>query len=201
MASDPAHTRGTVTRLLAELQAGVPHANDRLFEHVQGDLRRLAQGMLHRSRVPSGVLSGTELMNLAVLRLLDQEGLSAEDRRHFFFLLGRAMRDCLVEEARRADSLKRGGGRTRELLFEVEIDAERIQVDPTDLHAALQKLSEIDPQASQMLQLRFFAGLSLEGVGESMGLSFHQARRTWAYAKAWLINFLSESQPREGSPV
>jgi RNA polymerase sigma factor (TIGR02999 family) len=192
MASDPDIAQGTVTRLLAEVRAGVVNADNRLFAHVQGDLRRLAQGLLHRA---------TELVNLAVLRLLDHEGLSAEDRRHFFFLLGRAMHDALVDEARRADSLKRGGGRSRESLMEFEIDRERIEIDPMDLDAALQKLAGIDPQASQVLQLRFFAGLPLDRVAESMGLTFHHARRTWEYAKAWLIDFLSESKSREESPV
>jgi len=191
MEGDIAQTRGTVTRLLAEARAGVADADDRLFSYVDADLRRLAQSMLNQSRCPPGVLGGTELVNLAVLRLMDREVLSAEDRAQFFFLLGRAMRDALADEARRSLAHKRGGGRIRVPLVDFTVDDERLVVDPQELSDALEELAQQDPEASQVLQLRFYAGLTLDQVVQSTGRPLSAVRRSWEYARAWLIRRLS----------
>lgn len=190
---------GTVTRLLAEVRAGIDNADDRLFRHVQADLRKLAQSMLNRYGVPSRSLEGTELVNLAVARLLDREELTAEDRRHFFFLLGRAMQHVIVEEARWAQADKREGKRTRVPLVEFVVDEERVAVSPADLAEALAALARQDPQAADVLRLRFYSGCSLEQTREALGVSLHDVREIWKYSRAWLFQRLGEPGPGENS--
>ncbi len=191
MHHDTTQTRGTVTKLLAEVKAGLAGAEDRLFRYVDADLRQLAQSLLNRSRCPRGVLDGTELVNLAVLRLMDREALNATDRAQFFFLLGRAMRDALADEAKHAKAQKRGGRHTRVSLVDFTVDDERLVADPLELQDAIQELARANPEASEVLQLRFYAGLTLEQIVESTGRPLSLVRRHWEYARAWLIRRLS----------
>lgn len=188
--------RGTVTRLLADARDGKPDADNLLFRYVQADLRRLAQSILSQSRRPDSVLGGTELVSMAVLRLIDREHISADNRAQFFFMLGRAMHDVLIEENRRAAARKRGGGWTRVALVEFAVDDEKVVVDPLDLSAAVAELTAQDSEAGQVLHLRFFAGLSLDEVALTTQRPLSSVRASWEYSRAWLIRRLSDPSRR-----
>jgi len=180
---------GTVTLLLREMRAGSRTAFDELFRLIQHDLRRFAQSMLGPS--PRHDTSGTELVNMACARLLGRGQPHAEDRGHLFFLLGRAMRDTLVEEARKRSAAMRGGGQSPMPLVDFPADERTARLDVLDLHAALSELEARDPDGARVIELRFFAGLTLEETAEAMGCTLAAVRSHWNYARAWLSERLS----------
>lgn len=179
-----ATSTGTITSLLREAEAGNRSALEQVFDRVQGDLRGMARGVLRGGGWQN--LQGTELVNMACERLLKREQLNAEDRRHFFFLFGRAMRDILVEEARAAQAAKRGGGRKPAPEVDFAVDGRRTRVGVLELHEALELLKEHDPEGVRVVELRFFAGRTLEETAELMGCTVGVVRGHWSYAKAWL---------------
>lgn len=198
MATASTATPGTITVLLRKARDGDLHARDRLFVLVDQDLRRLAAGMLPKGGWVHGELDATALVNSACERLLGKEQLDAECRKHFFFILGRAMHDCLVEQARAAGSAKRGGGHHRVPLVEFHTDGHRTAAGMLDLDEALEALRTHDPDGAQIVQLRFFGGRTLEEAAEIMGCTFAAARQHWDYARAWLHERLAA---RDGPPV
>jgi len=185
MVHDDTNT-GTITSLLSAVGEGSRPAYEQLFEHVQSDLKRLAQSMINARGWRSGPMQGTELVNMACARILGKGPLRAEDRRHLFFLLGRAMRDVLVEEARRASAAIHGGGHVRVAEREIVADDGVTCFRILDLHDALDEFKLVDPAAAALVELRFFAGRTLREAADAQGVSFAVARRNWEYAKAWL---------------
>jgi RNA polymerase sigma factor (TIGR02999 family) len=180
---------GTVTILLREMRAGSRPAFDELFRLLQQDLRRFAQSLLRKG--PHHDFTGTELVNMACARLLGKGQPQADDRAHLFFLIGRAMRDTLVEEARKEAAQARGGGRARVPMIDFTVDERTSRLDVLDLHEALTELERRDPAGARVIELRFFAGLSLEQTAEAIGCSLAAVRRDWTYARAWLSERLS----------
>jgi len=185
---------GTITILLRETREGELGARDRLFDAVYDDLRRLAHSQLSNLG-RSGTIEGTALVHSACERLLGKGQLDAEDRKHFFFLLSRAMHDVLVEHIRAENALRRGGGHQRVPLVEFATDGQMVRLDLLAVHEAIEELRGVDAQAAQVVQLRFFAGRTLEQCEELMGVSFAMVRRHWDYAKAWLHERLSRGSP------
>lgn len=190
-------TTGTVTRLLRAVDAGDPGAPNALLAHVQADLRRIAQSLLdHWPRSLAGT-SGTELVNVACIRLLAADRLNAEDRRQFFFQLGRAMHDELVEEARRATTMKRGGAWRRQQLGDMQAEDGGLSADLLDLNAALDDLASVDIHAATVVRLRYFADYSFRETATILGRTLGQVRGDWEYARAWLEARL---HPRDDAP-
>lgn len=186
----------TITSILADVRSGQPGATNRLFELVYDDLKNVARQKL-RGKTP-GVLQPTALINSAFQRLAEREGIAARDRRHFFYLLSRAMHDILVETVRAELAAKRGGGARRVTMVELTVDNETRQVELLDLHEALLELETQDPVGAQVITLRYYGGLTLDEIVESSGLSLATVRKNWAYAIAWLHERLSRSlRPRE----
>lgn len=186
MAPDP----GTITRLLTEARDGRPRALDDLFELLYDDLRAVARrelGKAHNSPVHA-----TTLVHSACARLLGRDALDAADRRHFFFLLGRAMHDVLVEGVREERSQKRGGGWRRQTLVEFECDDRAVVADALDLAEALGALERVDPESHRVVMLRCFGGRTLREAAELMECTFATARGHWDYARAWLRERLGE---------
>ncbi len=183
---------GTVTLLLREMRAGSRPAFDELFRRIQHELRRYAQSMIRPSAGHEA--SSTELVNMACAKLLGRGELQAQDRAHLFFLLGRAMRDALVEEVRKDAAQKRGGGRAAAPLADFPVQERTTYLDILDLNTALAELEVRDPIGARVIELRFFAGLTLEQTAEAMGCSFADVRRDWSYARAWLSERLSRGQ-------
>ncbi|MBK8271196.1 MAG: RNA polymerase subunit sigma-70 [Planctomycetes bacterium] len=158
---------GTITLLLHEIRIGKADASDRLFHYVYDELKQVARQHL-RHRKP-GTLHATALVNMAYQRLVEREALNAEDRRHFFFLLSRAMHDVLVEQVRADCTQKRGGGAVRVPLVEFAVDGDTNQIEILDLNDALAEFTKMDSEAAQVVILRYYGGLTIEEVAESTG--------------------------------
>lgn len=174
-----------VTRILSAIEAGDPHAAAELLPLVYGELRKLAAARLAAER-PGQTLQATALVHEAYLRLVGTESAVRWDGRgHFFAAAAEAMRRILVDNARRKQRPKHGGGRQR-----VDLDSHVcVSEEPDDLVAldeALTRLAAHDPHAAELVKLHFFAGLPVEQAGEALGLSRAGAYRLWAYARAWL---------------
>ncbi|CAN5339017.1 ECF-type sigma factor [soil metagenome] len=172
-----------VTKLLQASAAGDRRAGEELLPLVYDELRRLAAHHLGEER--SGhTLQPTALVHEAYLRLVGDAGW--DSRGHFFAAAAVAMRRILVESARRRKSLKRGGDRSRADLELADIATPEIQEDLVALDGALSRLEEADPEAAKLVQLRYFAGMTLAEAAATMGVSPRTADRLWAYGRAWL---------------
>lgn len=173
-----------VTRILSAIEQGDPKAAEELLPLVYEELRRLAAQKLSQEK-PGLTLQATALVHEAYLRLVGQGARRPyRDLGHFFATAAAAMRRILIDRARRKRAQKHGGGRSRqplELVAAPEPDEELLALDD-----ALRRLAEIDPQKAQLVELRYFAGLTGEQAAEVLGISPTTADRYWAYARAWL---------------
>ena len=174
-----------VTQLLVRWREGDRRALDELMPLVYEELRRLAAHYMRGER-PGHTLQTSALVNEAYLRLAAHEEIQWQDRAHFFAVAAQAMRRILVDHARRRGNQKRGGGAPRVALDEALIvSAERV-AEVVALDDALARLAEIAPRKSQLVELRFFGGLSIEEAAEVLGVSPGTVMRDWTFAKAWL---------------
>ena len=175
---------GDVSRLLSAWSAREPGADERLFSAVYAELRKLAASQ-RRGESPGHSLQTTALVHEAYLRLNGQRGVTWRNRGHFFAIAAHAMRRILVDHARRRKAAKRGGGRARSPLDEALL-AVAHQVDLVELDAALDNLERVDPRGAKVVELRFFAGLSVPQVAVALGVSRATIEREWTAARAWL---------------
>ena len=184
-----------VTRVLAAIEQGDPHAADQLLPLVYDELRKLAAHKLAQEK--SGqTLQATALVHEAYLRLLDGE--HADDwnsRGHFFAAAAEAMRRILVDNARRKRRPKHGGDQKRLALDSIALPAEDRFHDLLDLDAALTRFARQEPLKAELVKLRYFAGLSVEETAACLGISPVTAKRYWAVARAWLFAALSDGDP------
>lgn len=178
-----------ITLILNRIQQGDHRAVDSLLPLVYEELRLLAAQKLSQER-PGQTLQATALVHEAYLRLVSADGQDWQSRGHFFVAAAEAMRRILVENARRKQRGKRGGGRHR-LDWE---QAALVTNEPSDdliaLDEALARLAEEDAVKADLVKLRYFAGLSSEQAAESLGISRSTAARYWSYARAWLFQEL-----------
>jgi len=182
-----------ITRILSQIEAGDPQAAEKLLPLVYDELRRLAASVLVNEK-PGQSLQATALVHEAYLRLVGNERAAAAsyaDRRQFFLAAAHAMRRILIERARARHRLKRGGGRERIDLDDAEIASPERSEELLALDAALDRLATVEPQAAELVQLRYFAGCTLEESAELLGLPLRSAQRLWAYVKAWLLEELA----------
>ena len=180
-----------VTRLLNAIEEGDRLASEELLPLVYDELRRLASRRISDENSPQ-TLQATALVHEAFVRLVDQDSAQHwKTRGHFFGAAAEAMRRILVEKARRKSRIKHGGDRKREAIDLVEIEAAEPREDLIALDAALDRLADEDPRAANLVQLRYFAGLTIEQIAEAMEISPRTADRTWAFAKAWLYTEMS----------
>jgi RNA polymerase sigma factor (TIGR02999 family) len=179
-------TVNDVTGILQAIEEGDPKAAQQLLPLVYEELRKLAARKLAQEK-PGQTLQPTALVHEAYLRLVDVEKAQHwNSRRHFFAAAAEAMRRILVEQARRKNRHKHGGGHQRVPLNQAEPAHHDDVVELLAIHEALDKLAAEDPEAAQLVQLRYFAGLSVEQAAETMGLPRSSAYVHWAYAKASL---------------
>jgi RNA polymerase sigma-70 factor, ECF subfamily len=188
MAAHDPDAAGRITEILADWANGDPTARDRLMPIVYQELRRLAHHYMRRER-EGHTLQTTALVNEAYLRLAGIDGLRWRDRAHFFAMAATLMRRVLVDHARQRAREKRGAGVCVTSLDENIIGPEP-GVDVVALDEALARLEAADPQQSRVVELRFFAGLSVEETAEALGVSPATVKRDWATAKLWLYNEL-----------
>jgi RNA polymerase sigma factor (TIGR02999 family) len=184
-----------VTILLEAVQPGDPHTAAQLLPLVYDDLRRLAAHRLAHE-APGQTFEPTALVHEAYLRLLGAEaGAPWDGRAHFFAAAAEAMRRILVENARRKRSLKRGGGVVRQPLEEAELLAPEPREDLLALDEALTELAATDRAAADLVQLRYFGGLSIPEAAQVLGISPRTANRLWTYARAWLHQQIKGAGP------
>ena len=176
-----------VTYLIQAMEQGDPHAVEELLPLVYEELRILAAQKLSNES-PGQTLQATALVHEAYLRLVNQDQQDWSHRGHFFAAAAEAMRRILIENARRKQSLRRGGRRKKMRLTKLQLESADIS-DPDillELNEALEKLSQQDKLKADLVKLRFFAGLTLAQAAQALGISSATADRYWSFARSWL---------------
>jgi RNA polymerase sigma-70 factor, ECF subfamily len=188
-------TSGEVTRMLEQLRGGDPGAADRLLPLIYHELRQAAGRALRREQ-PGHTLQATELAHEAYLRLAGAAAGPWESRSHFLAVAARAMRQVLVDHARRRNAAKRGGGWERITLGSAAAASE---VSPDELLAlddALERLGALEPRLRSVVEVRYFGGLTERETAEALGVTERTVQRDWARARAWLHKELAAGQER-----
>jgi RNA polymerase sigma factor (TIGR02999 family) len=183
-------SRNDVTDLLVAWSNGNQAARDRLMSVVYDELHRLARRYMRRES-PGHTLQTSALVNEAFLRLVDQRNVHWQNRAHFFGIAAQMMRRILVDYARGRGSTKRGAGAPMLTLDEGLIVSDERSAEVVAVHEALEELSQIDARKGQIVELRFFGGLSIEETAEVLGVSPGTVMRDWTLAKAWLRREMS----------
>ncbi len=193
-----------ITQLLHSWSDGDVHALDRLVPLVYDELRRMARGQMRNERA-GHTLQGTGLVHEAFMRMAEQRSVRWSSRAQFFGWASKLMRRILVDHARSRHAAKRGGGvpvASFEALEEEfgelrERDADHRLFDILALDRSLQRMEQLDPQQSRVVELRFFGGLSVQETAEALGISPATVKREWATARAWLLRELglAEAKP------
>jgi RNA polymerase sigma-70 factor (ECF subfamily) len=181
-----------VTELLLSWSNGDSSALDRLVPLVHQELRRLARHYMAQER-PGHTLQATALVNEAYLRLVDVNRVRWQNRAHFFAVAAQMMRRILVEFARSRARLKRGGDPQQVMLESVPQIVDEKSPDLVALDAALSELAKVDARMSQVVELRFFGGLTVEETAEALSVSPETVMREWKTAKVWLLRQVTES--------
>jgi RNA polymerase sigma factor (TIGR02999 family) len=179
-----------ITRLLADWSGGDRAALEKLTPLVYAELRRIARRQM-REENPGHTLQATALVNEAYLRLAGDEGRDWHDRSHFYSVCAQVMRHVLIDHARARTRDKRGGGALHVSLDEAAAVAGQGAHELVALDEALRTLERLDPQKGRVVELRYFAGLSIEETAEVLGVSPSTVRREWRRAKAWLYRAVS----------
>jgi RNA polymerase sigma factor (TIGR02999 family) len=186
-----------LTQALADWRNGDQDAGNRLFAAAYQELRRLAAWRLQRER-PGHTLQATALVNELYLKMFGGEPVNWQDRAHFFAVAAQQMRRLLVDYARAGLAEKRGGGRVKLSLTEVQGLAAPNEEALLDLDAALSRLEALDPRAARIVELRYFGGATEQETGAAVGVSVATVKRDWDFARTWLI---SQLRPPTGDPI
>jgi len=187
-----------VTQLLVSWSMGNQAALDELMPLVYGELHRLAAAYLRRER-PDHTLQSTALVHEAFLKLVNQREVEWRNRAHFYGIAAQMIRRILVDYARSHHAEKRGSGAVKLALDEaLAVPQQNTDLDLLGLNDALERLAEMDPRQNRIVELRFFAGLSIEETAEVMQLSPATIKREWNSARAWLFRELSRNPPNGG---
>lgn len=181
-----------LTRILSSAADGDTEAREQLITRTYDELKGIARNHL-RSASPHGTLQPTVLVHEAFVRLFGDTPVRSRDRREFFGLAAKVMRDLLVDHVRQKAAAKRGGGRNRVTLSAAPGDPGEQDVDALDLCDALDLLARRDERQHAIVELRSFAGLQMEEIAEVLSLSLSTVEREWRAARAWLAVRLSES--------
>jgi RNA polymerase sigma-70 factor (ECF subfamily) len=180
---------GEITRLLGALGNGPPEGEARLMELTYRELRKIAAGHIRRERSARS-LQTTDLVHEAYLRLVDQAATPWRNRAHFFQVAAHVMRQILIDRARKRRAGKRGGG-TPEISLDKALDiAEARSGDLIVLEQALARLENVDARQCQVVEMRFFAGMSEDEIAEVLCVSARTINREWRMARAWLYKEL-----------
>jgi len=182
--------KSEITRLLLNIHDGSKDAYDRLFPLVYDELKRMANQQLYHER-DDITLSGTALVHEVYLKLIDQTQIEWNDRKHFYAIATRCMRQILVDHARKKSAVKRGGDQQKvtyiDELMKVRYQAEQL----IDLDEALRRLALLNERLSEVVEFRYFAGLTIEDTADIMGISPSTVKRDWSKARGWLYKELN----------
>ena len=191
MAHDPARhlTQEDTTRILADLGEGDPTAAERLLPLVYDELRALARAYF-RKQAPGLTLQPTALVHEAYLRLIGDQDAQYRGRAHFMAVAATAMRQILIDRARRQKSAKHGGGHDRITLNDRAAAAEERDVDVLALDGVLRRLAELDQRKSKVVEMRFFGGLSIEETALALNIARSTVTEDWRFARAWVLREL-----------
>jgi RNA polymerase sigma-70 factor, ECF subfamily len=183
-----------ISRLFAEVRAGLPGAEEQLLQALYDELRRWAGGMMRRER-PDHTLQPSALVNEAVIRLLQDKPLTeAPNGRYLFAAAAEIMRRILIEHDRRGRARRHGGGLVRVPLDEDLVAFEEQGLDVLALHEALDRLAQVLPRQAELVKLRYFGGCSVPEVAKLLGVSRTTAEKDWRFAQAWLKGQLGDSE-------
>ena len=180
-----------LTQALLALKAGDDAGLDHILQVVYEELRRIAAAQMAKEKT-GHTLQPTALVHEAYLRLVDDAAVGWQNRAHFFAVAARAMRQILVDHARRRGADKRGGDMQRVSLHdELAPELPQSEFEFLDLHEAVEKLSALDAGLGRMVELRFFGGLTLDETAEVLALSRRKVAKDWAFARTWLAQELT----------
>lgn len=186
-----------ITQILAHIEDGDPNAAEQLLPLVYDELRKLAAVRLANEK-PGQTLQATALVHDAYIRLVDVEKVQHWDSRgHFFAAAAEAMRRIMIESARRKQREKHGGGLARVDLLDINLPVPATDEQLLLLDDALKRLTALRPQAAQLVQLRFFAGLTVDQASRVIDVSPRSARRLWVFAQAWLRREMESADDHE----
>ena len=185
-----------ITELLRAWSAGEQQAFARLIPLVHQELNRLARYYMARERL-NHTLQTTALINEAYLRLVDLSSVTWQDRAHFFAVSAKVMRQILTDHARSRHYHKRGGGAEHVALDASLVVSPEMPPDLAALDDALKALETVDPRKSQVVELRFFGGLSVEETAEVLEVSAETVKRDWRLAKVWLLREMGGGSKHE----
>jgi RNA polymerase sigma factor (TIGR02999 family) len=191
--TDPDPSR--VTQILSDLGAGRENAASELLPLVYQQLRKIAQQNMNQERA-SHTLEATALVHEAYLRLVGDQDLGWDSRAHFFTAAAEAMRRILIEHARARKRIKRGGERQRVPLTGLDLAQESDAEEVLAVDEAFRRLEKEDPDAANVVRLRFFAGLSVAETASALDISERSVAREWAFARAWLAEALADEDGR-----
>ncbi|MHC4652165.1 MAG: sigma-70 family RNA polymerase sigma factor [Planctomycetota bacterium] len=183
-----------ITRLLDAVGSGSSEALNELFPLIYEELRNLAAAQMGRER-PDHTLQATALVHEVYVRLVGQRSGGWKSRAQFFGVASKAMRRILVDHARQRQAAKRGGARSRLPLDEIVLDFQERGADLQVLDDALTELAKVDSRKAQVVELRFFAGLTAEQVAQVLDISLRTVNRDWELAKAWLYGRVLDGLP------
>ena len=186
----PSNRTPDITTLLRKLGEGDLAARDQLFTVIYEELRRLARRAMQSER-QNHTLQATALVHEAFLRLANDNAIEWQDRKHFFVVAGQTMRRILVDHARGLHSAKRYGGRRIDLTPNLQLSGGNAD-DILAVDQALARLELIDPRKSQVVELRYFAGLSIDETASVLGVDSRTVQRDWQMARAWLYSKLAD---------
>lgn len=186
-----------ITELLDAHAKGDAKAFDRLMPLIYEELHRMAERRLMGER-PDHTLSPTELVHEAYLKLIKFDRIHWQNSRHFFAIASRVMRNILVDYAVKQKSEKRGGKQQQVPLGNPEATGDIEISDILSIHHALQRLAKFDDRLVQVVECRFFGGLTIDETAQALGISSPTVNRDWCLARAWLNRELNESNTREG---
>ena len=192
-AREPESEAPAITRILQRLGRGEPGAADDLVPAVYDELREMARHRIAQL-APGQTVQATALVHEAWMRLGGREAVDWNDRAHFFGAAARAMRFILVEQARHRGRIKRGGGERPESLEDDRIAApeESAALDLQALDRALDRMEHEHPRPAKLVMLRYFGGLGMEEIAETLAISLRTAERDWQFARSWLRRALAD---------
>lgn len=190
-------TGDEISRLLQDVNAGDQRAFESLVTLAYGELRRMAASLMS-GRIKGSTLQPTALVHEAYLRLLQGES-RWDSKAHFFGAAARAMRQVLVAQARTKSAQKRGGDAVRITFHDLEVQCAEPQLELLGLDEALTALARVEERFSHVMELRYFGGCTLEEIAELTGRSLATVKRDWAYARAWLYDYMTAGRTRPGA--